>query len=183
LHSIFWEQIMKVLKQFNIPFVGMSKKIHQFEYSIDSTFFECFEDAPVNECAVNVKLEFDKRETFFQLKFFIDGTVNTPCDRCLEHYDQEIFGDFEMFVKFGSESPEETEDDILFISKNDDHVDISKTVYDYILLSIPIRCVHPEDENGNSGCNEEVIKKLNSKTEQSVDPRWAALENLKNKKD
>lgn len=175
---------MKVLQQFNIPFVGMSQKVHQFEYSIDKSFFSCFEDAPVSECSIEVKLDFDKRDSFFHLKFYIDGTVNVPCDRCLELFNQEIFGDYEMFVKFGKEDEtvDETDEDIMYISRNDDHLDISKTVYDYILLSIPIRCVHPEDENGASGCNPEILKKLNSKIEQDLDPRWSVLEKLKNNK-
>jgi uncharacterized metal-binding protein YceD (DUF177 family) len=174
---------MKALQQFNIPFIGMANKIHQLEFSVDGSFFDCFEDAPISKCAVDVKIDFDKRENFFHLKFYIDGSVNVECDRCSEPFDLGIFGDYELFVKFGNETIEDSEDDVIFISKNDDHVDLSKSVYDYILLSIPLKCVHPDNEDGEPGCNKEVLEKLYKKEEQTVDPRWAALEKLKNKKD
>jgi uncharacterized metal-binding protein YceD (DUF177 family) len=173
---------MKALQQFNIPFVGMKTRVYNFEFTVDSSFFDCFEDALVNKCAIDIKLDFDKRDTFFHLKFYIDGTVNVPCDRCSEPFDLEIFGDYELFVKMGEET-EDSDDDIIFISKNDDHVDLSKVVYDYILLSIPLKCVHPDDENGNPGCNPEVLKKLKKQEEDTTDPRWAVLEKLKNKND
>jgi uncharacterized metal-binding protein YceD (DUF177 family) len=49
-------------------------------------------------------------------------------------------------------------------------------------VSVPLRCVHPEDKNGKSACNQETINKLSIKQEARFDPRWAALEKLKNKK-
>lgn len=172
---------MKALKPFIIPFKGMSTKVYQFNFKVDKRFFECFENAPYSDCSIEIKLDFDKRENFFHLKFYIDGTVNVPCDRCLELFDQAIFDDYELFVKFGEEE-EETDDDVIYINKNDDHIDISKVVYDYILLSVPLKCAHPIDENGVAACNPEVLKKLNTKEKSNeVDPRWAALEKLKYK--
>lgn len=175
---------MNTLRQFNIPFAGLSHRVHQFEFQIDKKFFQSFDNNNIEDCDILVKLDFDKRETFFHLKFYIDGTVKLPCDRCLELYDQAIFGDYELFVKF-SDSPEtaddEGDDDVIFISRNEDHLDISKEMYDYILLSIPLRCVHPEDEDGKSACNELVLSKLKQQSSESLDPRWEALNKLRNK--
>lgn len=173
----------KFLNEYKIPFVGMKNKRYQFEYQIDGMFFKYFENSNINTCNVNVKLDFFKKETFFLLTFYTDGFVQVPCDRCGDLYNQEIFGDYEVAVKFGTENEiNEEDEDVVYISKNDDFVDVSKLIYEFILLSIPLRCVHPNDENGESLCNKEVLDKLIIKKEESIDPRWAALEKLKNKK-
>ncbi len=161
----------------------MKKKLYQFEYLISESFFKNFAESDIEKCNIEVKLDFDKRENFFLLNFYIDGTIEMPCDRCLEPFNQEIFGDYEVAVKFGTENLLDKEDeDVIYISKGDDYFDVSSLIYEFIILSIPLRCAHPDDEQGNSKCKQEILDKLNAKKEESVDPRWAALEKLKNKK-
>lgn len=173
----------KFLQEFKIPFVGMKKKLYQFEYLIGESFFKNFPESDIEKCNIEVKLDFDKRENFFLLSFYIDGTIEMPCDRCTEPFNQEIFGDYEVAVKFGTENNIINEDeDVIYISKGDDYIDVSDLIYEFVVLSIPLRCIHPDDENGKSNCNQEIIDKLQVKKEESVDPRWAALEKLKNKK-
>lgn len=173
----------KDLHEYLIPFVGMQKQVYQFEYSINESFLKHFEDTNIEKCDVEVKLEFDKKETFFLLNFYIDGSVQVPCDSCAEDFNQEIFGDYEVAIKFGNEDNQEIEEeDVVYISKADDFIDVSNLIYEFIILSIPLRCVHPENKDGENECNEEVLQKLNTKKEESADPRWAALEKLKNKK-
>lgn len=173
----------KFLQEFKIPFVGMKTKLYQFEYLIGDQFFENFPKSDIQHCDVEVKIDFDRRENFFLLTFFIDGNVEVPCDRCSEPFKQEVFGDYEIAVKFGdADELDNKDEDVVFISRNDDFIDVSNLIYEFILLSIPLRCVHPEDKDGHSACNVEVIKQLKQEEKPSVDPRWAALEKLKNKK-
>lgn len=173
----------KFLQEYNIPFVGMKHNLHKFEYFIDGTFFSNFEESSIDNCKIDVKLDFDKKESFFLLNFYIDGFVKLPCDRCSEDFDQEIFGDFEVAVKFGDGSEiENLDEDVVYIAKSDDFINVAKLIYDFIVLSIPLRCVHPNDKDGNSTCNKDVLAKLSKNENTEVDPRWAALEKLKNKK-
>lgn len=173
----------KFLQKFKIPFQGMKNRLHQFEYLIEGEFFENFPESDIEKCSIEVKIDFDKRENFFLLTFYIDGTVEVACDRCTEPFDQDIFGDYEVAVKFSAnDNIENKDEDVVYISRNDDFFDVSNLIYDFIILSIPLRCVHPENKEGESECNEEIINKMNSEKEASVDPRWAALEKLKNKK-
>ena len=144
-----------------------------------------FSKTDVEKCSIEVKLDFDKRENFFLLNFYIDGWIELVCDRCSDPFQQEVFGDFEVAIKFSSdENIEVNEDeDIVYISKSDDIIDVSNLIYEFVVLSIPLRSVHPDNENGSSNCNEEVLKKLKIIEEkESTDPRWAVLEKLKNKK-
>jgi uncharacterized metal-binding protein YceD (DUF177 family) len=46
---------------------------------------------------------------------------------------------------------------------------------------VPIRKVHPDDENGESTCDPEIIKRITTEEKEEsegVDPRWEALKNL-----
>ena len=94
----------------------MQNKLYQFNYLIDGTFLKHFEDSNIEKCNVEVKLDFNKKETFFLLNFYIDGTIVVPCDRCAEDFNQEIFGDYEVLVKFGSEDNNNPDDeDVVYI--------------------------------------------------------------------
>ncbi|MCS6934853.1 MAG: DUF177 domain-containing protein [Chitinophagales bacterium] len=176
---------MKELKEYQIPYTGLKVGIHRFEYDVDHRFFRHFEGALINECNVKVKVEFEKKETFFIIRFFVDGTVRVECDRCLEPFDKEIFGDYVLYVKFSDDPASLADDDeVMYICREDPVIDIAQAVYDYINLCIPIQVIHPKTADGHEGCNPEVLKYLRTsaheKTDDSeVDPRWAALKKLK----
>lgn len=178
---------MKGLREFEIPYVGLRVGVHKFEYDIDAKFFEFFKDSPIHDCKAHVKLEFDKKETFFALTFFVDGMVKTECDRCLEPFNKSIFGDFTCYIKF-SEDPAQLadEDEVLFISRDETIIDVAQLVYEYINLCLPIRKLGCEKPGEEPQCNKEVLKHIAGeennvevKNADEVDPRWAALKNLK----
>ena len=72
---LFLKMENKFLQEFQIPFVGMKTKLYQFEYLIGDQFFENFPKSDIQHCDVEVKIDFDRRENFFLLTFFIDGNV------------------------------------------------------------------------------------------------------------
>ncbi|MBK7147643.1 MAG: DUF177 domain-containing protein [Bacteroidetes bacterium] len=175
---------MKGLREFEIPYVGLKVGVHNFDYEIDRKFFDHFKDSPIQDCSVKVKLEFEKKETFFILKFFIDGNVNVECDRCLVPFNKSIFGDYTSYVKFSENADAlQDEDEVLFIPREQTILDVSQLIYEYIILCLPMQrwgCKKPGEE---AICNKEVLKYIAgeaAKTEETVDPRWAALKKLKN---
>lgn len=179
---------VKNLREFQIPYVGLRLGVHQFEYQIDAGFFRHFEESPISNCHVKVRLEFEKGETLFTLRFYIDGTVHVACDTCLEPFDKEIFGDFQCLVKFSDELSRGTNDDdeIIYISRDESHVDVSHLIYEYIILCLPMQLQGCREPGTDPRCNQEVIKRLkNSPLNEpgEVDPRWAELNKLKFKKD
>ena len=178
---------MKGLREFEIPYVGLRLGVHKFDYDIDARFFQFFEESPIRDCKVHVKLEFEKKDTFFVLNFFIDGWVKTECDRCLEPFNKDIFGDFTCYIKF-SEDPSQMSDgdEVIFISRDENIIDVSHLVYEYIILCLPIRKLGCEKPGEEPQCNKEVLKHIAgeennvvAKNEGEVDPRWAALKDLK----
>ncbi|MES2622675.1 MAG: DUF177 domain-containing protein [Bacteroidota bacterium] len=177
---------MKGLREFEIPYVGLKIGIHKFSFDIDGKFFDYFKDSPIQDCNVKVNLEFEKKETFFILNFFIDGSVKVECDRCLITFDKPIFGDYVCYVKFAEEPEKENDEpDVLFIGREQTVIDLSQLLYEYVNLCLPMQKLGCESPGNEPQCNKEVLKYLTpgngeSKKEEEVDPRWAALKNLKN---
>ena len=80
--------------------------------------------------------------------------------------------------KLGKKAIEDDDDgELLTVSENHGILDLSWHLYEMLALEIPIRHVHEDGE-----CNEQVLKRLKGEDrEKQVDPRWAALEQLKTK--
>jgi len=164
---------------FVIPFSGLNIGNHQFVFKIDDKFFDNFEYSEIKKGNVNVVLELEKQEQMLILDFDIEGTLHVMCDRCLDSYDQPIAGQERLIVKFG-EQPEEESDEIVIIPVGQYQFDVSQYIYEYINLLLPYRLVHPEDENGKSLCDPEVIKKLEElSVKKSTDSKWDILKNIK----
>ncbi len=174
--------------KYDIAFKGLKEGLHEFEYEIGDTFFEHFEQDMVNAGKVNVKAGLERRNTFMKLLFTIDGWVELTCDRCLEKYLQKVDSQAEVFVKF-SESVQEDDDQVIWISPEEYRINLAQLIYEYIFLSLPLKHVHPDKKNGESGCNQKMIQKLenhkphtdnNEDENHPIDPRWEVLKKLKN---
>ncbi|MCW0481649.1 YceD family protein [Gaoshiqia sediminis] len=174
---------MAELAKYNIAFKGLAQGVHQFEYQIDKKFFDFFAGGIAEDGNVLVKVELEKQSAIMVLWFHISGTVKVQCDRCLDWYDQPIKSENQLFIKYGEESFEEG-DDVIWVSPNDHQINVGKLIYDFIILSIPIKQVHPDDENGHSLCNPDMLEKLNQlsgpadKVEHPSDSRWDDLKKL-----
>jgi uncharacterized metal-binding protein YceD (DUF177 family) len=178
-------QSVKILRDYSIPHVGLKLGKHEFEYLVDDQFFKAFEGATIEHCKVDIKLLLEKKETLFVLDFYVDGVVTVNCDRCAEPFEKEIFGDFQCLVKYKDERDENVEntDEIIYIFRDASYIQIADLLYDFIHLCLPMQLIHPDNKDGLSSCNPDVIKYLASSREikptEEEDPRWAALKKLK----
>ncbi|PLX20230.1 MAG: DNA-binding protein [Marinilabiliales bacterium] len=182
LHDVIFRRGMNQLSKYRIVYQGLSTGKHEFEFDVDNMFFENLEYSDIEKGSLKVKLDLDKKSTFLELDFQINGVVELTCDRCLDEYIQPVNYQGKLFVKF-SEKDTELADDVICLSPAENELDISHYIYESINLSIPLKRVHPEDENGESTCNPEMLEKLgNYKTdepaEEDIDPRWEDLRNL-----
>lgn len=171
---------MMAFGEYIIPVGGLAVGEHEYDYVVDNEFFNSIGYSEVEEGKVNVHVALSKESKAMTFAFAFEGEVKVACDRCGDDYMQKIEGEQVLYLKYGTEYCEES-DDVIVIPTDQREFDIHTLVYEYIMLALPIRCVHPDDENGNSTCNPEAIEVLNRiQAGNSVDPRWKALENLKN---
>ncbi|MFK7906547.1 MAG: DUF177 domain-containing protein [Chitinophagales bacterium] len=180
------ERKIGTLKVFNIPFVGLKKVVHQFEYALDSSFFQEFENSPIEESALEVFLDFNKKHNFFELDFHIEGKVKSQCDRCSDEFFLKIDLDDQAIIKLANleKISKESDLDILTIPLDSSAVNIAHLIYEIIVLSLPIRKNCDENGIGDKKCNPTILEILNkeqNQKEETTDPRWEAL--LKFKKD
>jgi len=86
-----------------------------------------------------------------------------------------------LLVKFGK-TVEEIDPDILSLPIGEHELDLQQHIYEYILLALPIKRVHP-NVDGKSTCDPEMLKKLDElivDEDRETDPRWDKLRNLMN---
>jgi uncharacterized metal-binding protein YceD (DUF177 family) len=175
------EVLMYSAKQFIIPVTGLKPGSHRYEFEIEDSFFEHFEYSEIKKGLIHVGLVIEKEETVLNFHFVIRGMVNVPCDRCYELFDLPVEAINFLIVKFGTEYTEESED-VQVVPVGENQFDIQPFIYEYIHLALPVRRVHPDDEQGNSTCDPDVIRRLEDVDSPSApDPRWDALLQLKKK--
>lgn len=171
---------MSILSHYNIAFKGLSLGKHVFEFVVDDKFFREFDGGVVDEGTVNVRLTLEKQSSLMTFWFDIKGSVRVQCDRCLEMYDQPIESRERIFVRLGERENIEG-DDLIWISPDDYQLNVAQLIYEFIGLAIPIKKVHPDDQNGNSTCDPEMIEKLNKymvREDETENPVWKDLKKL-----
>ncbi|WP_372774686.1 DUF177 domain-containing protein [Mangrovibacterium sp.] len=171
------------LSTYNIAFKGLALGTHEFDFEINKRFFDYFDGGIAEDGNIDAKVVLEKQSALMVLWFHVSGTVKIQCDRCLDLYDQPISSENRVFIKYG-ESSFEDGDDVIWVTTNDHQVNVAQMIYDFIILAIPIRQIHPKDKNGKSLCNPEMLKKLKNlthtqeKPEEKTDSRWDDLKKL-----
>jgi uncharacterized metal-binding protein YceD (DUF177 family) len=166
-------------EQYKIAFSSLTPGTHIFDFQIDSTFFEEGENTGIISGNIAVNVTMMKEERMMDLHFSLRGAVVVPCDRCLEPVEVEVKGNERLIIKLGDRYVEET-DEIQIIPDTEHQVDLAPFLYEFVYLMVPMRRVHDEDEDGNSLCDPEILKKISElNPEKEPDPRWEALNKLK----
>ena len=171
---------MKKLNEYTVSFADLKIGEHSFDFHVDSAFFESFPESEIRRADVNVALVLDKQESMLALHFDLEGDVEVTCDRCLDEFRFPIKTEERLIVKFGKEY-EELDDDMIVIPAKTHHIDLQQHIYEYITLTLPMQHIHPDLPDGASGCNQTMLKHLNTiKTAHHADPRWDVLRDFIN---
>ncbi len=177
---------MKHNREFEIAWQGLKPGPHTYVYEIDNRFMQEREmdEEFFKDWKGKVTLGFDKHENFFMLHFDIDGQVTVPCDRCGDEFELKLWDEFDLIIKLTDDADQIDEEvDVVFIPRSETVIDISKWIYEFLTLSIPLQRIHPDKADGTSGCNPqalELLEKLAEEHEEPVqNPLWKGLEQFK----
>jgi uncharacterized metal-binding protein YceD (DUF177 family) len=175
---------MKQLNEFLIPFIGLKLGKHQFEYQVNNTFFADFGFDEFEDASVKVAVVLEKKSTFMELTFKHKGSVNVPCDMTGEFFDLPIKGKINLVVQFGEQFNNDNEE-LLILPHGEHQIDIKQYIYEMIVLSVPLKKVHPGIKDGTlktpalDKLKELSVKDQNQgKQEEKNDPRWDKLKKL-----
>ena len=169
---------MDALAHFTIPVSGLDNGLHEYDFSIDGSFFQCFPESPIKDGSVAVHFIFDKSTDMYTMTFQLEGTVKTACDRCLEEFDLPIEDDQILLVKFDEKEWEDA--DIIYIPKETPMLNVARYIYEFINLAVPIAKTH-DDADGD--CDPEMLKFLKQQEEDepsTFSSVWDALKGMQN---
>jgi uncharacterized metal-binding protein YceD (DUF177 family) len=188
---------MSKFDQYNVVLKDLNDEIRLLEYELDNVYFNKIDSPEVQKGNVSAKVSVRQKQSLYELQFTLDGSVTIPCDRCLDSMEQPIHYKEKLQVKFGDSFSEE--DEIVIVPETEGAINIAWFLYEFIVLNIPIKHVHPTGE-----CNKTMVTKLRkhitrrkdddeedglalvlddddddlSTEETQTDPRWDGLQNI-----
>lgn len=172
---------MSKSRDYVIEFGALPEGQHEFEFEVEDTFFQQFENSIIRHGSADVLVVLEKKHNLLLLDFTIQGNVMVSCDRCLDDLELELEGYNELIVKLGDHSEEESED-VIMIPSTEHQIDVAQYIYEYIAVMIPMRNVHPDDEEGKSTCNPEILRQIEKHQQHAdnneIDPRWEMLKKI-----
>lgn len=151
---------------------------YEQEFEIDTEFFRNMENHDIISSDVKVHLDMLKKNDTYDCTFHCKGMMQIPCDRCLDPLDHEVDTVYHVTVKYG-ENYDDGADNLLIIPYSDSYLNVAYILNDTILLTIPLRHVHPMGK-----CNRAMAAALSrhksgvdEETDEALDEVDAELEN------
>jgi uncharacterized metal-binding protein YceD (DUF177 family) len=187
---------VKFWKTFDIEVIKFKEGLHEVVFPIEDAFFQQVEGNELLEKGhLTARVKIDKGANLMELTFQISGKVQLTCDRSLEVFDHTLDITEKMIYKFGSEV-KEIDESVMMITRETPSINVAQLIYEYILLALPLKKIHPdykneldEEDNELEGglvyvdgeAAESSDEDSSDNTTTPVDPRWEQLGKLKTK--
>ena len=127
---------------YKIPLSTLGDGKYEQDFECGTEFFKNMENTDVISSDVKVHLDLEKKNETYDCTFTCKGSLKIPCDRCLDPIDHEVDTVYHITVKYGDDYNDES-DDLLVIPHSDSYLNAAYMLYDTIVLTIPLRHVHP----------------------------------------
>lgn len=187
------------MRNYNIDIIKLKDGKHTFQFEVGDDFFKYFEAEDwVNGSKLTVNVTLNKTASIIEVEFNFSGTVRLTCDRSLEEFDYPLNFTEKVIYKYGP-IEQEISEDVFMITRDAPSINIAQLIYEFILLAIPAKKIHPDyaeemddedfDDEGSlvylseESANEEIeeLEEEEDNSEKPVDPRWEILNKLKKK--
>ena len=139
---------------YKIQLASLADGTYQQDFECGTEFFKNMENPDVITADVKVHLDLVKKNDTYDCTFTCKGGLRIPCDRCLDPIDHEVDTTYHISVKYGEDYNDES-DDVLIIPYSDTNLNVAYMLYDTIVLTIPLRHVHPMGK-----CNRAMLAAL-----------------------
>ena len=172
---------MKRSEKHILKFSGLKDGLHEFYYSIKDDFFKSFNYNEFNSSHFKIKIQLIKKPTILELKFSSSGIVNVNCSISNEPFDHNLVSNLDLVVNFG-EYFDDSNDELLILPFGSHSIDLDQYFYEMVVLSMPIKLMHPGVEDGT--LKSDILNRLkefdiNKEKSVNFDPRWNKLNELK----
>lgn len=146
-----------------IKYTNFSDGIHQIKFDepvknigLDESFY--------GNVIVNCRM--DKSAHQIIIDFDVDASARLTCDRCNSEYETSLHNHFQLSYLFSKENSRLEEYNVFYLSPDEDKIDITKDVFDYVELAIPLKklckdeckglCPHCGQNLNEGSCNCDV---------------------------
>lgn len=174
---------MDKIRNYNISFSGLKNGKHHFEFPISQAFFDLFEtEKEFTNAQLVSEISLEKHSTFLDFVISVNGKLTLNCDISNEEFEHFIENEIKVLVKFGEEYDDSNEE-IITIPHTDSEFNVVQLIYEAVTLAIPMKKISPNtaDNDEYQILLEKFSPKINEGIEENadIDPRWAALQQLK----
>ena len=148
------------INSFKINIFHLQNKQYLHEFEGDNDFFMDLEQELklIEKGHFKATVSLDKSETMIQMLYKIKGSVELTCDRSLDLFDFPFDISQKMILKF-SDHTEEITEELMFIDRNVQFINVAQDIFDFICLQIPIKKLHPRYTE-NEVTYESLMKKF-----------------------
>ncbi|MDR1342961.1 MAG: DUF177 domain-containing protein [Prevotellaceae bacterium] len=173
MRTLHLDVIMDNQHSYTIAYGSLPQGKHTFEFEVNDAFFRRFEGSEISEGQVSISVDAEKTSRFMALLFGMEGSVKVACDRCLDEFFMPVDFEGTLIVNFSGDAEEEgdndnlSEDEVMNMKPGDTEVDLAQYIYESICLSLPMQRLHPNDNEGVSACNKEMLAKLQELQEEA----------------
>ena len=181
---------MKANRQYKIDIYGLKLGIHEFDFEFDEKLFESIEDSVIESGHGTCSVILEKKERLISIDVNINGVIDLVCDRSLKTFDFPIDIKENLIIKYG-ETFDDSNDDLLIIPDTQESIDIESYIYEFLTLAVPMKKIHPDfidEEDDDEEIEMALVYSSEDETtdekddDDAIDPRWAALKNIKDLK-
>ena len=172
---------------YEIDFRDLQSEVTTLTWQLNDSFFGALDQQEIKHGELTASLRVYKKTVGYRLEIHATGSIEIPCDRCLEPMTQPIDAEDCIEIRLGEDFNDDGER--ITLPEDQPVLDVSWNLYETIALAIPLFHAHPDGE-----CNEAVSQYLvaddepacdnsegDSSGESPTDARWDALKALLNK--
>ena len=147
------------MKRYVIDAQTVQQSDFEFELQVGMELFEAMEMTDISAADFAFRV-IGHKETYNRsvIELCGQGSVVTPCDRCLDDVTLEVDVEAEMTVLFGDEAVAFDGEQVTL--QRGDEFSIAQFVYDSIMLDLPMIRAHREGD-----CNPDMIARISGVTE------------------
>jgi uncharacterized protein len=131
--------------------------------------------------------DIDRIGDTFYCHVMVECVVRLECSRCLTAFDCPVSGELSVVIK---ESPDrrnptvsDTDSVDFYYTTQDTEVDIGSAIFDEIMTAVPLKPLCSIDCKGIAVDDPDIlIDDMSAEKKEEIDPRWATLLKLKEKR-
>lgn len=139
-----------------IDIKGIGTGEYEYKFLLGNSFFESFGGDLVVGAELEVDFIVTRSADWIKVDCSASGQVDVECDRCLADLTIPVDMEKSFTVKFiFSAEEDEYGDDVIVLSGDNSELDMRQIVYDYVILSLPLKKVHLDGE-----CDPVMVAKM-----------------------